>query len=78
LRRVNAIELCYSAGLLFTVSGREMSKPKLYCTHVLFDEPRRRLAEVFDADYWQGDGRPPRAEVLKHVVGVDALIPLLT
>ena len=55
-----------------------MGKPKVYCTHALFEEPRRRLAEQFDAEYWTGDGRPPRAEVLQRVAGKDALIPLLT
>jgi glyoxylate reductase len=55
-----------------------VSKPKLYSTHVLFEEPRRRLAEHFDVEFWEGSERPPRAEVLKHVAGKDALIPLLT
>jgi glyoxylate reductase len=55
-----------------------VGKPKVYCTHALFEEPRRRLAEHFDAEYWTGDGRPPRADVLKRVAGKDALIPLLT
>ena len=55
-----------------------MSKPTLFCTHVLFDQPRRLLAEHFDVDYWTGDERPPRAEVLKRVAGKDALICLLT
>ncbi|MGH9679049.1 MAG: 2-hydroxyacid dehydrogenase [Candidatus Acidiferrales bacterium] len=55
-----------------------MSKPKLFATHKLFEEPRRLLEEHFDADYWTGSGRPPRAEVLKRVAGIDALIPLLT
>lgn len=55
-----------------------MSKPKLFSTHVLFDEPRRRLAEHFDVEYWNGNERPPRAEVLKRVAGKDALICLLT
>jgi glyoxylate reductase len=55
-----------------------MGKPKVYCTHALFEEPRHRLAEQFDAEYWTGDGRPPRAEVLQRVAGKDALIPLLT
>ncbi|MCU1343235.1 MAG: glyoxylate reductase [Candidatus Acidoferrum typicum] len=55
-----------------------MSRPKLFSTHVLFDEPRRRLAEHFDVEYWNGNERPPRAEVLKRVAGKDALICLLT
>jgi len=55
-----------------------VSKPKLFSTHVLFDEPRRRLAEHFDVEYWEGNERPPRAEVLRRIAGKDALICLLT
>jgi len=55
-----------------------VSKPKLFSTHVLFEEPRRRLAEHFDVEYWTGAERPPRPEVLKRVAGKDALICLLT
>jgi glyoxylate reductase len=55
-----------------------VNKPKLFSTHVLFDEPRRRLTEYFDAEYWKGSERPPRAEVLQRVAGKDALICLLT
>ena len=55
-----------------------MSKPKVFSTHVLFEEPRRRLAEHFDVEYWSETQRPPRPEVLKRVEGKDALICLLT
>ena len=55
-----------------------MNKPKLFSTHALFAEPRRRLAEYFDVEYWKGSERPPRAEVLQRVAGKDALICLLT
>ncbi len=55
-----------------------MSKPKLFSSHVLFDGPRRRLAEHFDVEYWSGNERPPRPEVLKRVAGKDVLICLLT
>jgi glyoxylate reductase len=55
-----------------------VSKPKLFSTHVLFEEPRRRLAEHFDFEYWAENERPPRPEVLKRVAGKDALICLLT
>jgi len=55
-----------------------VNKPKLFSTHVLFEEPRRRLAEHFDVEYWNGNERPPRAEVLQRVAGKDALICLLT
>jgi glyoxylate reductase len=55
-----------------------VNKPKLFSTHVLFDEPRRRLTEHFDVEYWKGSERPPRVEVLQRVAGKDALICLLT
>ena len=55
-----------------------MSKPRLFSTHALFEEPRRRLAENFEVEYWDRNERPPRPEVLKRVAGKDALICLLT
>jgi glyoxylate reductase len=55
-----------------------VSKPKLFSTHVLFEEPRQKLAEHFDVEYWTSEERPPRAEVLKRASGKDALICLLT
>lgn len=55
-----------------------MSKPKLFSTHVLFEEPRRRLAEHFDVEYWTQIERPSRPDVLQRVAGKDALICLLT
>ena len=58
--------------------GPGLSKPKLFSTHVLFEAPRQRLAEHFDVEYWMGNERPPRAEVLRRVAGKDALICLLT
>jgi len=55
-----------------------VSKPKLFSTHVLYDGPRRLLAELFDVEYWSENGRPARAELLKRVAGKDALVCLLT
>jgi len=55
-----------------------VSKPRLFSTHVLFDEPRRRLRENFEVEYWDRNERPPRLEVLTRVAGKDALICLLT
>jgi glyoxylate reductase len=55
-----------------------VSKPKLFSTHVLFEEPRRRLAEHFDVEYWTESERPSRPDVLQRVAGKDALICLLT
>jgi glyoxylate reductase len=55
-----------------------LSKPKLFSTHVLYDGPRRLLAEHFDVEYWTENTRPSRAEVLNRVAGKDALVCLLT
>jgi glyoxylate reductase len=55
-----------------------MSKPKVFATHRLFDPARKLLAAKFDVDYWEQPERPPRAEVLKRVVGAQALVCLLT
>jgi len=55
-----------------------VNKPKLFSTHVLFEEPRRQLSEYFEVEYWPGEERPARAEVLKRAAGKDALICLLT
>jgi glyoxylate reductase len=55
-----------------------VNKPKLFSTHVLFEEPRKKLAERFNVEYWTGEERPSRAEVLQRVSGKDALICLLT
>lgn len=55
-----------------------MNRPKLFSTHILFEEPRRKLAEHFEVEYWTGSDRPPRAEVLSRVSGKKALISLLT
>ena len=55
-----------------------MSKPKLFSTHVLYDPPRRLLAEHFGVEYWTGNERPQRSELLKRVAGKDALVCLLT
>jgi glyoxylate reductase len=55
-----------------------LSKPKLYSTHILFEGPRRKLADNFEVEYWEGEERPSREEFLRHVSGKDALICLLT
>lgn len=55
-----------------------MDKPKLFSTHSLFEAPRMRIADRFDAEYWTGAERPARSEVLRRVADKDALICLLT
>jgi glyoxylate reductase len=55
-----------------------MGKPKLLATHALFEAPRQRLAEFFDAEFWTAPERPSRVELLRRVADKDALICLLT
>src|SRR4029077_16314412 len=69
---------CVTLLSCFSQQRQRVSKPKLYSTHVLFEEPRKILAEHFEVEYWTGEERPPRTEFLERVSGKDALICLLT
>lgn len=69
---------CVTLPIRFSFIGATVSKPKLYSTHVLFEDPRSRLEEFFEVEYWRGEDRPSRSEVLNRVAGKDALISLLT
>jgi glyoxylate reductase len=55
-----------------------MPKPKVYCTHPLFDEARRILDANCDIQYWVQADRPPREELLRRVKDKEGLICLLT
>jgi glyoxylate reductase len=55
-----------------------MDGPKILVTHRLFEEPRAKLAQQFEVEYWTDSNRPPRAEVLRRVADKDGLICLLT
>ena len=55
-----------------------MDRPKILATHCLFEEPRAKLGEHFEVEYWNDSERPPRAEVLRRVADKDGLICLLT
>jgi glyoxylate reductase len=55
-----------------------MDRPKILATHRLFEEPRAKLGEHFEVEYWNDSERPPRAEVLRRVAEKDGLICLLT
>jgi glyoxylate reductase len=55
-----------------------MDRPKILVTHRLFEEPRIKLGERLEAEYWSDSERPPRAEVLRRVADKDGLICLLT
>jgi glyoxylate reductase len=55
-----------------------MARPKIFVSHTLFPAPRKLLSERFDADFWEGSDRPPRAEVLRRVASADGMVALLT
>jgi glyoxylate reductase len=55
-----------------------MPKPKVYCTHPLFEEARKLLDANCDAEYWANAERPPREDVLRRVKDKEGLICLLT
>ena len=55
-----------------------MDRPKILVTHRLFEEPRAKLAEHLEVEFWSDSDRPPRAEVLRRVADKDGLICLLT
>ena len=53
-------------------------KPRVFATHGLFAPARALLEAHCEVDYWTGQQRPPREELLRHVADKDALICLLT
>ena len=55
-----------------------MPKPKVYCSHELFEEARKILDVICDVEYWTQAERPPREEVLRRVKDKEGLICLLT
>jgi glyoxylate reductase len=55
-----------------------MPKPKVYCTHALFEEARKILDANFETQYWAESERPSREELLNRVKDREGLICLLT
>ena len=55
-----------------------MTKPKIYCTHQLFEDARKILDSNYNVEYWVNSERPPREEVLRRVKDREGLICLLT
>jgi glyoxylate reductase len=55
-----------------------MDRPKILVTHRLFEGPREKLGDKFEAEYWSDSERPARTEVLRRVADRDGLICLLT
>jgi glyoxylate reductase len=56
----------------------QIERPKILVTHRLFEGPRAKLAEYFDAEFWADSDRPQRSEVLRRVEDKDGLVCLLT
>lgn len=57
---------------------RRLPKLRLLSTHALFPVARTLLDAHFDAEYWPGPERIPRAELLARIADKDALVCLLT
>lgn len=55
-----------------------MSKPKVFVTRVIPDKGLELVRDFCEVDLWEGQLPPSRAEMLKHVRGVDGLLCLLT
>ena len=55
-----------------------MAKPRVYCSHELFEEARKILDATCDVEYWTQAERPPREEVLRRVKDKEGLVCLLT
>ena len=55
-----------------------MPKPRVYCSHQLFEEARKTLEATCDVEYWTEAERPGREEVLWHLKDKEGLVCLLT
>jgi len=55
-----------------------MSKPKVFVARVIPDKGLDLVKGFCDVDLWEDELPPSRAELLKHVQGVDGLLSLLT
>ncbi|MGB2676102.1 MAG: D-glycerate dehydrogenase [Candidatus Acidiferrum sp.] len=55
-----------------------MPKPRVYCSHELFEEARKILDATCEVEYWMQAERPPREEVLRRVKDKEGLVCLLT
>jgi lactate dehydrogenase-like 2-hydroxyacid dehydrogenase len=55
-----------------------MPKPRILCTHPLFESVRTLLNENFEMDFWAGPGAIPRGELLARVRDKQGLICLLS
>ena len=55
-----------------------MPKPKILCTHPLFESVRKSLHEHFEMEFWPGPRQIPRDELLARLRDKEGLICLLS
>lgn len=55
-----------------------MAKPKVFVTRLIPEKGLDLIREACDADVWQAELPPTRAELVRHVRGVDGFLCLLT
>lgn len=55
-----------------------MAKPKVFVTRIIPDKGLDLVRDFCDVDLWTDEMPPSRAELLKHVQGVDGILSLLT
>ncbi|MBN2117771.1 MAG: D-glycerate dehydrogenase [Anaerolineales bacterium] len=55
-----------------------MAKPKVFVTRLIPEKGLDLIREACEADVWQAELPPTRAELLRHVHGVDGFLCLLT
>ncbi len=53
------------------------ARPKVFASHPLFEAPRKLLTANFDVEFWPEPSSPPRAALLQHVSGKDAVLCVL-
>ena len=55
-----------------------MAKPKVFITRIIPDKGLDLVRDFCDVDLWTDEMPPSRAELLKHVQGIDGILSLLT
>lgn len=55
-----------------------MSKPRVFLTRLILDSGLELVRDFCDAEVWPEELPPSRQEILKHVLGVEGLLCLLT
>lgn len=55
-----------------------MPKPKIFVTRIILEQGMQMVQEFCEAEIWQEDLPPSRADLLKRVRGMDGILTLLT